>query len=71
MIGQEARNVPAEHAYRHVAGYVCTNDCYSSVYSQLAADAPTRINSTMQIGDKATDGCGPVGAVDCHSRGGR
>ena len=61
VIGQEARNVPAEHAYRHVAGYVCTNDCYSSVYSQLAADAPTRINSTMQIGDKATDGCGPVG----------
>lgn len=61
VIGQEARNVSAEHAYRHVAGYVCTNDCYSSVYSQLAADAPTRINSTMQIGDKATDGCGPVG----------
>ena len=61
VIGQEARNVPAEHAYRHVAGYVCTNDCYSNVYSQLAADAPTRINSTMQVGDKATDGCGPVG----------
>ena len=61
VIGQEARNVSAEHAYRHVAGYVCTNDCYSNVYSQLAADAPTRINSTMQIGDKATDGCGPVG----------
>ncbi len=61
VIGQEARNVPAEDAYRYVAGYVCTNDCYSNVYSPLAADAPTRINSTMQIGDKATDGCGPVG----------
>lgn len=61
VIGQEARNVPAEDAYRYVAGYVCTNDCYSNMYSPLAADAPTRINSTMQIGDKATDGCGPVG----------
>ena len=61
VIGQEARNVRAEDAYRYVAGYVCTNDCYSNVYAQLAADAPTRINSTMQIGDKATDGCGPVG----------
>ncbi len=61
VIGQEARNVRAEDAYRYVAGYVCTNDCYSNVYSQLAADAPTRINSTMQVGDKATDGCGPVG----------
>ena len=61
VIGQEARNVPAEHAYRHVAGYVCTNDGYSNVYSLLAPDAPTRISSTLQIGDKATDGCGPVG----------
>ena len=61
VIGQEARSVPAEDAYRYVAGYVCTNDCYSNMYSPLAADAPTRINSTMQIGDKATDGCGPVG----------
>ena len=26
VIGQEARNVAAEDAYRHVAGYVCTND---------------------------------------------
>ncbi|MAG36916.1 MAG: hypothetical protein CL878_11835, partial [Dehalococcoidia bacterium] len=62
VIGQEARNVPAEQAYRYVAGYVCTNDCYSNVYSPLAPDdAPNRISSTLQVGDKSTDGCGPVG----------
>ena len=71
VIGQEARNVRAEDAYRYVAGYVCTNDCYSNVYSQLAADAPTRINSTMQVGDKATDGCGPVGPWIATAGGGR
>ena len=61
VIGQAARNVSAERAYAHVAGYVCTNDGYSNVYSPMASDAPTRISSAMQVGDKATDGCGPVG----------
>lgn len=61
VIGKEARDVPAEKAYGHVAGYVCTNDCYSNVYSLLAPNAPNRISSTLQVGDKSTDGCGPVG----------
>ena len=62
VIGAPAREVAAEHAYRHVAGYVCTNDGYSNVYSSRVREgSPRDVHSTMQIADKATDGCGPVG----------
>ena len=62
VIGAPAHRVSADHAYRHVAGYLCTNDGYSNVYTPHVPGGRTGdVRNTTQIADKATDGCGPAG----------
>ncbi len=62
VIGAPAHRVSADHAYRHVAGYLCTNDGYSNMYTpRLPEGNPRDVRNTGQITDKATDGCGPAG----------
>ena len=62
VIGAPAHRVSAEYAYRHVAGYLCTNDGYSNVYTPHVPGGRTGdVRNTTQIADKATDGCGPAG----------
>ena len=62
VIGAPAYRVSADHAYRHVAGYLCTNDGYSNMYTpRLPEGIPRDVRNTGQITDKATDGCGPAG----------
>lgn len=62
VIGAPAHRVSADQAYRHVAGYLCTNDGYSKVYTPTGSERRTGdVHNTTQIADKATDGCGPAG----------
>ena len=62
VIGAPAHRVSADQAYRHVAGYLCTNDGYSNVYTPPVPERRTGdVHNTTQIADKATDGCGPAG----------
>ena len=61
VIGAEARSVKAEDALHHIAGYVCTNDCYSGMFSGSMdfKNAPYALTSNVQTADKCTDGCSP------------
>ena len=63
VIGAEAKMVKAEDALEYVAGYVCTNDCYSGMFGGLLDYEKTAyaLFSNVQTADKCTDGCGPVG----------
>ena len=63
VIGAEANSVKAEDALKHVAGYVCTNDCYSGIFSATIdfENGQYALTSNVQTADKCTDGCGPVG----------
>ncbi len=62
VIGAPAHRVSAEHAYRHVAGYLCTNDGYCNVYTpHVPGGRAGDVRNTTQIADKAADGCGPAG----------
>ena len=61
VIGAPAHRVSADQAYRHVAGYLCTNDGYSKVYTPPGPARPGDVHNTTQVADKATDGCGPAG----------